>query len=108
MTNVVGVAIFNLQSSFYDSSVAVAGSTGQVLTVENFLRHYTQGPSADADQLLAYLHDRFGSLSSFTDTRTADEWRLSINRENLVCSKSYNYIPMHTCVQALTQLGNEV
>ena len=42
----------------------------------------------DTHQLLTTLYDRFGSVSSFTGTYQADEWRLTIDRSNVNHSES--------------------
>ncbi len=73
-----------LQSSFLSSSVI----GGRVLSVENTLSHNAYGIDAeyeidrgideDTEELLLYLYERFGPVSSFTGTYRADQWTLTI------------------------------
>ena len=72
-----------LQSSFYSNSVTA--SDGRSLTVENTLTYYAYGSDSgggSTHQLLLHLFERFGSVSSFTGTYRADEWRITIDRSN--------------------------
>lgn len=76
-------------SSFYDSSISA--QPGQVLAVENILRYYYSSGFGGIDrslELLTSIYEQFGSLSSFTATRLADEWRLTIARQDLACTPS--------------------
>ena len=77
-----------LQSSHHSNSVTA--SDGRNLTVENTLTYYAYGSDSgggSTHQLLLHLFERFGSVSSFTGTYRADEWRITIDRSNTDPSK---------------------
>lgn len=74
-----------MQSSYYNSSVVYP--RGGVVSVENSLEYSAYGPDTkgvmnNTEELLTTLHDRFGSVSSFTGTFRADQWRFTINRQD--------------------------
>ena len=75
--------LLSLQSSYHPNSVTA--SDGRDLTVENTLNLFGFGSDSGGGhthQLLLNLYERFGSVSSFTGTYQADEWRLTIDRDN--------------------------
>ena len=59
---------------------------GRVSAIENNLRLFAIGSDllggGETHQLLQYLYERFGPVTSFTGTYQADEWRLNINRRD--------------------------
>ena len=70
-----------LQSSFLNSSIVAP--PGKVLAVENNLRISAYGSDSGGghtEELLTTISNRFGSISSFTGSYSADVWRLTINR----------------------------
>lgn len=74
---------YNLQSSFLNSSIVAP--PGKVLVVENNLRLFGHGPDdggGRTEELLTTIQNRFGPISSFTGTYSADVWRLTINRRS--------------------------